>query len=247
MSTQSWAAVTAHVSQVIADVAGTHERVTVTKNGGPVAVLLAVEDYESLLETLEILSDRSAVADIGEAKQQMAQRQSSVRNRCGRRSPAAVHERGAETPFSCPSEPSVRSITTARSGRGRWRRTHTRRKAAAIPARGLRSCGRNLSSSAPARPTQARGRRQPRRTPERRQARSGRRRHQSRTESQGLARRPKVRSALADRWISGHPSGARCRDQGPRRLGPRTVVSSSNRGPSSPRETPRTGHAGNTA
>jgi len=72
MSTQSLAAVKAHFSQVIDDVAGTHERVTVTKNGRPVAVILAVEDYESLMETLEILTDRQAVADIREAEQQMA-------------------------------------------------------------------------------------------------------------------------------------------------------------------------------
>jgi len=73
MSTQSLASVKARFSQVIDDVAATHERVTVTKNGSPVAVILAVEDYESLLETLEILSDRSAVPDIREAEQQMAQ------------------------------------------------------------------------------------------------------------------------------------------------------------------------------
>jgi antitoxin YefM len=76
MSTQSLAAVKAHFSQVIDDVAGTHERVTVTRNGSPVAVILAVEDYESLMETLEILSDRQAVADIREAEQQMAEGQS---------------------------------------------------------------------------------------------------------------------------------------------------------------------------
>jgi prevent-host-death family protein len=73
MVTQALAAVKAHFSQVIDDVAGTHERVTVTKNGSPVAVILAVEDYESLMETLEILSDRQAVAEIREAEQQMAQ------------------------------------------------------------------------------------------------------------------------------------------------------------------------------
>jgi antitoxin YefM len=52
MASQSLAAVKAHFSQVIDEVAGTHERVTVTKNGSPVAVILAVEDYESLSETL---------------------------------------------------------------------------------------------------------------------------------------------------------------------------------------------------
>jgi antitoxin YefM len=73
MTTQSLAAVKAHFSQVIDAVAGTHERVTVTKNGSPVAVIMAVEDYESLMETLRILSDPQAVADIREAEQQIAQ------------------------------------------------------------------------------------------------------------------------------------------------------------------------------
>jgi prevent-host-death family protein len=71
MSTQSLATVKAHFSQVIDEVAGTHERVTVTKNGSPVAVILAVDDYESLMETLEILSDPSAVAQIRQAESQM--------------------------------------------------------------------------------------------------------------------------------------------------------------------------------
>jgi prevent-host-death family protein len=54
MTSQSLAAVKAHFSQVIDEVSGTHERVTVTKNGSPVAVILAVEDYESLSETLRL-------------------------------------------------------------------------------------------------------------------------------------------------------------------------------------------------
>jgi antitoxin YefM len=71
MTTQSLAAVKAHFSRVIDEVAGTHERVTVTKNGSPVVVILAVEDYESLMETLEILSDRKAAAEIRQAEAQM--------------------------------------------------------------------------------------------------------------------------------------------------------------------------------
>jgi len=71
MSTQSLAAVKAHFSQIIDEVASTHERVTVTRNGSPVAVILAVEDYESLMETLEILSDPKAMAAIRQAEAQM--------------------------------------------------------------------------------------------------------------------------------------------------------------------------------
>jgi antitoxin YefM len=71
MTTRSLATVKAHFSQVIDEVAGTHERVVVTKNGSPVAVILAVEDYESLMETLEILSDPKAVAEIRDAEARM--------------------------------------------------------------------------------------------------------------------------------------------------------------------------------
>jgi antitoxin YefM len=71
MTTQSLATVKARFSQVIDEVAGTHERVTVTRNGSPVAVILAVEDYESLVETLEIVSDPEAVAEIRKAESQM--------------------------------------------------------------------------------------------------------------------------------------------------------------------------------
>lgn len=71
MSIQPLAAVKARFSQVIDEVAGTHERVTVTRNGSPVAVILALEDYESLMETLEILSDPHAVAEIRRAESEM--------------------------------------------------------------------------------------------------------------------------------------------------------------------------------
>ncbi len=71
MSTRSLASVKAHFSHVIDEVAGTHERVTVTRNGSPVAVILAVEDYESLVETLEILSDPKAMGEIRQAEAQM--------------------------------------------------------------------------------------------------------------------------------------------------------------------------------
>ena len=72
MSVLSLASVKAHFSQVIDEVSGTHERVTITKNGSPVAVLLAVEDFESLMETLEILADPEARSAIRQAETEMA-------------------------------------------------------------------------------------------------------------------------------------------------------------------------------
>lgn len=56
-----------HFSDVIDLVALHHERVTVTRNGRPVAVLISPEDLSALEETLDVLSDPAALADIQEA------------------------------------------------------------------------------------------------------------------------------------------------------------------------------------
>ena len=72
MTAQPLATVEAHFSQVIDEVAGTHERVTITKNSTPVAALLAIEDHESLVETLEILPDPEAGSAIKQAETEMA-------------------------------------------------------------------------------------------------------------------------------------------------------------------------------
>ena len=57
MTTFSLADAKAHLSKLVAQVSGQHERVYVTVHGKPSAVLLATEDLESLEETLEILAD----------------------------------------------------------------------------------------------------------------------------------------------------------------------------------------------
>jgi prevent-host-death family protein len=56
-----------HFSDVIARVEREHERVTVTRNGRPVAVILSPEDLAELEETLAVLSAPQALADTGEA------------------------------------------------------------------------------------------------------------------------------------------------------------------------------------
>ncbi len=54
----------AKLSKVVDDVARRDERVTITRNGTPAAVVLSAEDYESLNATLEILSDREFASDV---------------------------------------------------------------------------------------------------------------------------------------------------------------------------------------
>jgi antitoxin YefM len=51
------ATVKATLSSVIDDVAGTHERVTITRNGRAAAVLISPDDLAALEETIAVLSD----------------------------------------------------------------------------------------------------------------------------------------------------------------------------------------------
>lgn len=53
-----------HFSDIIDRVQREHERVTVTRNGKAAAVILSPEDLALLEETLDVLSDPEALADI---------------------------------------------------------------------------------------------------------------------------------------------------------------------------------------
>lgn len=56
-----------HFSEVVDRVEHQHERVTVTRNGRAAAVILSPDDLAQLEETLSVLSDSDALADIREA------------------------------------------------------------------------------------------------------------------------------------------------------------------------------------
>lgn len=62
----------AHLSELVARVGEQHERVTVTVHGRPAAVLIAVEDLESLEETIAVLSDSAALRALSEADAELA-------------------------------------------------------------------------------------------------------------------------------------------------------------------------------
>lgn len=64
----------AQLSQVIESAVATHERTTITRNGVPAAVLLSVDDYESMQETIEILADRDLMAAIKEGLADIGER-----------------------------------------------------------------------------------------------------------------------------------------------------------------------------
>jgi prevent-host-death family protein len=67
MSIESLREVRDHFSAVVDRVEHEHERVTVTRNGRAAAVIVSPDDLAQLEETLEILSDPDALADIREA------------------------------------------------------------------------------------------------------------------------------------------------------------------------------------
>lgn len=67
MSTEPLRDVRNHFSEIVDRVERHHERVTVTRNGHPVAVLVSPDDLAALEETLDVLADAAALADIREA------------------------------------------------------------------------------------------------------------------------------------------------------------------------------------
>lgn len=54
----------ANLSKLVDEAMTTHERIEVSKNGRRAAVILGADDYDSLLETLDILSDRDLMDSV---------------------------------------------------------------------------------------------------------------------------------------------------------------------------------------
>jgi antitoxin YefM len=61
-----------HLSDFVDRAEREHERVVVTRTGRPAAVLIGYKDLVAIEETLEILSDGEAMADIREARKEVA-------------------------------------------------------------------------------------------------------------------------------------------------------------------------------
>jgi antitoxin YefM len=61
--------VKSHLSELVDRVEGQHDRIVVTRNGRPAAVLISNEDLDGLEETLSIMSDPALMAQIHESEQ----------------------------------------------------------------------------------------------------------------------------------------------------------------------------------
>lgn len=59
-------------SELVDEVARTHERITVTRNGKPAAVLISPDDLASMQDTLDVLADAELMRQLIESRAEVA-------------------------------------------------------------------------------------------------------------------------------------------------------------------------------
>ena len=60
------------LSEIVDEVTSTGSTIEISRHGRPVAVVMGYEEYESLLETLNILADETTMDAIAEAERNLA-------------------------------------------------------------------------------------------------------------------------------------------------------------------------------
>ena len=72
MNTAPLTEVRDNLRQIVDDVVSTGDEYVITRHGKPLAVVLSFDEYESLVESLNLLSDDSAMAAVAEAEAEAA-------------------------------------------------------------------------------------------------------------------------------------------------------------------------------
>lgn len=62
----------ANLADVLEDITTHLDRYVISKRGKPEAILMCIDDYEGWLETLAIMSDKKALEDIWQAREELA-------------------------------------------------------------------------------------------------------------------------------------------------------------------------------
>lgn len=87
MATYPLTEVKAKLNELVEEAVTTHERVTITRRGKPAAVLISVEDLESMEETLYWQSQPGALDDVAQSRREASEGQlwdeAAVRRRYG--------------------------------------------------------------------------------------------------------------------------------------------------------------------
>lgn len=68
MKTLPLADVKARLSSLVSEVESEHDQIIITRNGSPAAMIISVAEWESIQETLAVLSDPQTMSDLREAK-----------------------------------------------------------------------------------------------------------------------------------------------------------------------------------
>ncbi|KZS50045.1 prevent-host-death protein [Mycobacterium kansasii] len=68
MTTLPLAEVRANLSKLVDEAVRTHERIEITRQGRREAVILSADDYDSIMETLAILSDQELMREVRAAE-----------------------------------------------------------------------------------------------------------------------------------------------------------------------------------
>jgi prevent-host-death family protein len=68
MTTVPLAEARQNFSALVDEATSTHQRVLVTRNGVPAIWMIADEDFESIMETLDVLADAAAMRDVAESQ-----------------------------------------------------------------------------------------------------------------------------------------------------------------------------------
>ena len=63
----------AHFLDIIRKADRTMQHFVISKNGKPKAVIMSVDEYDGWLETIEIMSDKKAMKEIQDARQELKQ------------------------------------------------------------------------------------------------------------------------------------------------------------------------------
>ena len=79
MTVEPLRAVRDHLSDFVDRAEREHERIVVTRNGRPAAVLIGYDDLAALEETLEILADPQTLAELKDARGEVVRGVDAVR------------------------------------------------------------------------------------------------------------------------------------------------------------------------
>ncbi|MBO1737370.1 type II toxin-antitoxin system Phd/YefM family antitoxin [Leifsonia sp. TF02-11] len=72
MQTLPISQVKSHLNELVDAAATTHEQVTITKNGVPAAMIVGIDEWEALQETLYWLSQQGTLEAVSEARSELA-------------------------------------------------------------------------------------------------------------------------------------------------------------------------------